>query len=156
MATWLEKLQAYNFTVEHQPGLKHENADFLLRCTYAAPSCKHCEKREIADGQFQRFSSKAHGESGTDNSIQQPSVLKATQMEGVGEFGRTTRAACWEDSELGEAQLGDETLRNIILWLEEKRRPKWEQVSPSGPEVKAYWAQWDSLVLCNGVLYRKF
>ena len=62
MARWLEKLQAYNFTVEHRPGLKHGNADSLSRRFCAAPGYKKCEKREIADGQFQRFSLKVHGE----------------------------------------------------------------------------------------------
>ena len=31
VARWLEVLQSYNFTIQHQPGLKHGNADALFR-----------------------------------------------------------------------------------------------------------------------------
>ena len=80
-------------------------------------------------------------------------------MEGIGESGGVAQAACWENSELREAQLGDESLRDVIKWLEEKKRPKWEQVFSykiHKTKVKAYWAQWNSLELHDGVLYRKF
>jgi len=32
LARWLAKLQAYDFTIEHRPGLQHGNADGLSRC----------------------------------------------------------------------------------------------------------------------------
>ena len=113
----LEKLQAYDFTVEHRPGLKRGNADSMSRRPCAASGCKNCEKREIADGQFKRLSSEAQGENSTDSSTQQPLVLKATQVEGIGESGGVAQAACWENSELREAQLGDETLRDVIMQM---------------------------------------
>ena len=39
LARWLAKLQAYDFTIEHRPGLQHGNADGLSRCT----KCKNSE-----------------------------------------------------------------------------------------------------------------
>ena len=36
-ARWLEKLQEYQFTIVHQPGLKHNNADALTRLP-----CQQC------------------------------------------------------------------------------------------------------------------
>ena len=43
----------------------------------------------------------------------------------------------------------------MIGWLERSTvRPKWEDVAPSCDCTKAYWAQWDSLQLINGVLHR--
>ena len=32
LARWLAKLQAFDFTIEHRPGLQHGNADGLSRC----------------------------------------------------------------------------------------------------------------------------
>jgi len=34
--------------------------------------------------------------------------------------------------------------------------PDRNEASPESPEVKTYVSQWDSLVLINGVAYRKF
>lgn len=42
LARWLEKLQDFNFSIEHRPGRKHTNADALSRLcpkTYNCPKC---------------------------------------------------------------------------------------------------------------------
>ena len=57
--------------------------------------------------------------------------------------------------EMRQAQRRDDTLRPVIEWLEASAdRPSWEEVAPGGDYTKAYWAQWDSLQLVDGVLYR--
>lgn len=33
-------------------------------------------------------------------------------------------------------------------------RPSWEIIASFSEIVKSYWAQWDSLCVCEGVLYR--
>lgn len=43
LARWLEKLQQYDFTVEHRPGKLHGNADGLSRRPCGG-SCSYCEK----------------------------------------------------------------------------------------------------------------
>ncbi|KAJ8939022.1 hypothetical protein NQ318_011311 [Aromia moschata] len=41
------------------------------------------------------------------------------------------------------------------MWREkEDRKPTWEEVSRYSPTVKSYWAQWNSLVLSDGLLKR--
>ena len=51
--------------------------------------------------------------------------------------------------------MSDDILCTVIRWLERSTvRPKWEVVAPSSDCTKAYWAQWDSLQLINGVLHR--
>ena len=35
-------------------------------------------------------------------------------------------------------------------------RPDWSSVSSNSEVTKIYWAQWDSLVLKNDILYRKW
>ena len=43
LARWLEKLQIYEFTVEHRSGSEHKNADALLRRPCVEENCKQCK-----------------------------------------------------------------------------------------------------------------
>ena len=45
-AWWIQSLQQYDFTVQHQPSPKHGNADALLRQPCLNEACKHCDKLE--------------------------------------------------------------------------------------------------------------
>lgn len=70
---------------------------------------------------------------------------------------RTNPLSLWENDAMREAQEKDDDLRHIITW--KKRgdvKPIWSEVAPTGAVTKAYWAQWDSLILQNGILYRKW
>ena len=44
VARWLERLQQYEFTVEHKAGTKHGNADALSRRPCRSEICKHCDR----------------------------------------------------------------------------------------------------------------
>ena len=46
LARWLEKLQIYDFTVEHRSRSEHKNADALSRRPYADEICKQCNRYE--------------------------------------------------------------------------------------------------------------
>ncbi|KAJ8946274.1 hypothetical protein NQ318_023124 [Aromia moschata] len=66
---------------------------------------------------------------------QENSVKKIT-----GEFSKTKRMTrIWKP---------------IVNWKKEDRKPTWEEVSRYSPTVKSYWAQWNSLVLSDGLLKR--
>lgn len=54
------------------------------------------------------------------------------------------------------AQRGDDILAKIISAKEADIRPPRNEISAESPLAKAYWAQWDSLSLINGCLYRKW
>ncbi|KAJ8957206.1 hypothetical protein NQ318_007768, partial [Aromia moschata] len=60
----------------------------------------------------------------------------------------------WQRDELLRDQENDPNLKPIVNWKKEGRKPTWEEVSRYSPTVKSYWAQWNSLVLCNGLLKR--
>jgi len=50
----------------------------------------------------------------------------------------------------------DPILSPVIRWLESGQgRPKWEQISSLFPELKGYWAQFERLILKDGILYCK-
>ena len=57
--------------------------------------------------------------------------------------------------ELKEYQRKDNDLKPVISWLEQsENRPPWDDVSASSGVTKAYWAQWRSLCLEQGLLVR--
>jgi len=59
--------------------------------------------------------------------------------------------------ELQNEQRCDPILSPVISWLESgQRRPKWEQISSLSPELKGYWAQFERLILEEGILYCKW
>ena len=63
----------------------------------------------------------------------------------------------WNLEKIADAQSRDMALRPIILLKKEGRAaPELKEVSSWRPHSKAYWAQWDRLVLREGVLCRKW
>jgi len=53
-------------------------------------------------------------------------------------------------------QLEDATLVKIIRGKEEGQRPTRQEITSEGSSAKAYWLQWDSLLLRDGVLHKKW
>ena len=47
-------------------------------------------------------------------------------------------------------------MKKIISAKQENKRPSRKDISSESPLMKSYWAQWDSLLLVNGCLYRKW
>jgi hypothetical protein len=61
----------------------------------------------------------------------------------------------WTAIDLRQAQEQDKDIQPLIVWLEKSvARPCWEKVAPQSETTKAYWAEWDSLKLYDGALYR--
>lgn len=58
----------------------------------------------------------------------------------------------WQHAELQRDKEEELSLKPIIEWKKEDQRPTWKEVSRYSPTVKSYWAQWNSLVIENGVL----
>ena len=57
--------------------------------------------------------------------------------------------------ELRQAQLNDRDVKPLLQWLERSsHRPPWEEIAPDSDNTKVYCAQWQSLRLYSGVLYR--
>ncbi|XP_070172331.1 protein NYNRIN-like [Polyergus mexicanus] len=53
-------------------------------------------------------------------------------------------------------QLEDPAIAKILLGKEKDQRPSWQEIVSENLFSKIYWSQWDSLVLKNGVLFRKW
>jgi hypothetical protein len=58
-------------------------------------------------------------------------------------------------AELAREQQEDPVLREVFEMLTKyTSQPVWTEISDTNPDVKAYWAQWDQLLLKDCVLYR--
>ncbi|GBM77913.1 Transposon Ty3-I Gag-Pol polyprotein, partial [Araneus ventricosus] len=129
IARWIQRLQEYDFEIQHRKGTSHGNADALSRRP-CKESCKQCTNAE------KKF--------GMERDI---SVRVVT----------TTTVDPWSSCEIQKAQLEDPAIKPILeKKLNSAERPSWQEIAPESPATKRYWALWDSLHLKDGVLYRKW
>ena len=123
VARWIERLQSYEFEIQHRKGEQHKNADALSRrpCNDECKYCIRMEGKEINNQCFQvRF-----------------------QIDDT-----------WSDEVIRDEQLKDDDIGPILRWMEEGKKPDWQEISELSPATKSYWAQWDSLRVVNGSLKR--
>ena len=84
--------------------------------------------------------------------VEQPELLPPT----AGSAGPNDIDHCWSKEELHRMQMTDECIAAVLKWMEEGRKPTRDQIVPHGREVKAYLHQWESFVVRDSVLYRRF
>ncbi|GBM61026.1 Retrovirus-related Pol polyprotein from transposon 297 [Araneus ventricosus] len=129
IARWIQRLQEYDFEIQHRKGTSHGNANALSRRP-CRESCKHCSNAE------KKFGIE------TDTSVK---VLTTTSVDP------------WSSCEIQKAQLEDPAIKTFLeKKLMSADRPSWQEIAPESPATKRYWALWDSLHLKDGVLYRRW
>jgi len=62
----------------------------------------------------------------------------------------------WTSEELQKLQADDRDIGPVLVWLKQGQRPPIEAIGSEGSELKNYWAQWDSLSMVDGLVYRNF
>ena len=63
----------------------------------------------------------------------------------------------WSLKEIREAQMDDPDIAPVLQWLAESSdRPDLLNITCLSTNTKLYWAQWDSLVLQDGVMFRRW
>ena len=144
VARWIQRLQEYNFEIQHRQGLKHNNADALSRRPCLLQHCKHCDRLESKEVETTPENTSAAAESkAVEVAVR---VTSATPSESL-DMERY--------ADLRTAQEQDPDIESILRWKRElENRPDWETVAPRSPATKLYWAQWRSLHLREGVLHR--
>ncbi|GBL80842.1 Retrovirus-related Pol polyprotein from transposon 297, partial [Araneus ventricosus] len=129
IARWIQRLQEYDFEIQHRKGTSHGNADTLSRRP-CKESCKQCTNAEKKFGMERDISVK---------------VLTTTTVDP------------WFSCEIQKEQLEDPAIKPILeKKLNSADRPSWQEIAPESLATKRYWALWDSLHLKDGVLYRKW
>ena len=59
-------------------------------------------------------------------------------------------------ADVREAQLGDDTIRLVMVALESGAQPDWKEASGWRPVAKAYLGQWGQLRVRDGVMCRRW
>ena len=150
----IQKLQMYEFVIQYRPGKSHLNVDALSRRPCLEDGCKHCEKPEIQQEKCSMV--------GEEESTPQP-VEFAYVEKGKSHRVCSTRMPdvlereVWSLKEIREAQMNDPDIAPVLQWLEESSdRPDISNVTCLSANTKLYWAQWDSLVLQDGVMFKQW
>ena len=97
----------------------------------------------------------------TSNPEQDQENTVASQ-ETDGERGRPEREErsnwldLWTNQELAEMQDSDSQCKEVRSWLKNRTRPKVQDLKGADRLKRALWAQWDQLVLRDGVMYRRW
>ena len=133
VARWLERLQEYDFEVEHRAGRAHSNADAMSRRPLRrrhgdCPSCGTTESVLLAS----TVSNKKPKEKKRNIELDIPQSLK----------------------EVASAQLTDPDIACVINQLKRSNtKPDKRELQSMNPVTRALWAQFELLSLNNGVLY---
>ncbi|KAJ8015006.1 hypothetical protein DPEC_G00021660 [Dallia pectoralis] len=126
VARWIERLQEYNFTILHRKGEAHTNADGLSRRP-CPTECSHCSRAEDRDHEAVK---------------ENEARCRALRLD---------QPADWATE-----QQKDQELKDVMEWVGKGQRPEWQEVAVASPGVRGLWAQWDSLSLRDGMLWRRW
>ena len=149
VARWLQVLEEYDFTVEHRPGSRHQNADSLSRFPHSE------ENSEVV------LPVMALNTPGQDADTSTTAASYGTSGEDAGNL-QTTNTRCewlsgWSINQLKEAQVADTSINTVIIhWIEMGQRPAQNGIVDRNPTVLSLWAQWDRLILEEGILHRNW
>ena len=131
VARWLERLQEYDFTVEHRPGLSHANADALSRRPRRKHGiCPSCGDTEYVSAAFLQQNQAKEGASTTQE-----------------------KKFSWTTDEIAQAQRSDPDIGSVIARMGEgKPKPSPGELLSLSPISRAIWAQHELLELKDNVL----
>lgn len=145
VARWLEILAEFDFDVIHRPGLRHGNADALSRV-----QCKQCGQGGVHNGSatpclLHEMLEVSGGNSGSGGNTL-PSQLDVHSEA-------TLSVLPLEDPK--EMQRSDADLQRVISWIENSSPPA---VFPSEGSytLQTLWAQYEHLIVRDGVLFRRW
>ena len=141
IARWLQELQEYDFVVEHRRGVKHSNADALSRRPCLPAGCKYCDRLEDKE-EFRK---------GGEH------IECMNKCFSCQHAGYEVKGSSLSREDLQIAQENDRDIGPVLKWMKDSEiRPTWQTVAPCNEIIKAYWSQWDSLQLDEGMLFRRW
>ena len=144
LARWHEVLGEYQYNVIHRAGRVHGNADGLSRrpcvqCGRLEPLNIPVVPQKEVRGEAEKFAS-GPGEPGGSR-VRVGTILMTPQLD---------------LADVREAQLGDHTIRRVMVALESGAQPDWKEASGWRPAAKAYLGQWGQLRVRDGVMCRRW
>jgi hypothetical protein len=146
LARWLENLQQYDFTIVHRAGRSHANADALSRRPCVRHNCQYCQKLEDASMLPDHELCSSESEYSEEELSRLVTLTPQIELPSGSNFVPV---------KIKELQEKDLDVGPILCWLKkDSNRPEWSVVAPYGKVTKILWAQWDSLCIRDGCVYR--
>ena len=147
LARWLASLDRYDYTIVYRKGDHHRNADGMSRIpTRKCPrnDCLQCTRQvNPLSTSIPEVPSLGTGDG------------PAQGMEPDSEPVQEEWLESWTVEDLSKWQSSDPHMSWVISWLKEGQgKPRWKAISRYGRDTKAYVAQWESLLLKDGILCR--
>ena len=149
MARWLEKLQTYHFCIEYRAGKGHQNADVLSRRPCFEANCTHCQRQEEKELPGDGKGSRPAYTFPVVRELHSKSAITGQEESNDEELLGSQQ---WTPLQLRTSQMADRSISHIVKWKDSSHRPEWPAIAHLDSTTKAYWAQWDSLALREGVL----
>ena len=144
---WLEELQSYDFEVRHRPGKENTNADSLSRSEHhPEPTAEEVAEQEAEYGPQLLQAIKELDEEERIERIQDGEMSQ--RMRSIHQVGQQLSREV-----LQQAQEDDEVLAEVRGWVERGERPEKHTLRQKPEELRAYWQQFQSLRLRDGLLY---
>ena len=137
LCRWLEEIEQYDYEIQYRPGKLHAPADFLSRLPPrpCADDCRHCNRMEIKEAAIlERENETVSCRRGRVSRPEPHSVNRILQSE----------------------QEQDPDLSPLLPGLRTGTRPAEKDIMHCSAATKVLWRQWESLVLKEGIAYRKW
>ena len=128
LARWLEKLQEYDFIIEHRQGRKHNNADALSRLP-----CNQCGR----ESHFTETDQNTH------------TVGLVTNEENANVRGKSPE-------EIPQLQLADPMIGPVLKSLESLEKPTLDHIRSQPPKSRRLFQLWEQLIILDGQLWRLY
>ena len=185
ISRWIEVLSAYNFDIEHRAGRLHGNCDGLSRipCNFCR-NCRRLQEKEQQSVSESECACKAstqnartessqndldisHGPQSSpipnpNQTVERPEPSKSfrrvtTRSQSKPKTNITQWLEAKTPADIISEQANDRKVATVIAWkMASDNRPAWESVSHLDADYKAYWSQWNRLVIKDSILYRRW
>ena len=186
LARHLDFLSQFDYTIEHRAGKSHGNCDGLSRappCDFEAGlPCKKCTFRTVEHFTSTISAVVTRRQAAAAADVDPHDILApndpALALSPPGIVDQQTESKKVKKSRnvnfgdripdppaglglltpesIAELQQKDPDVASVRSWVQDGIKPDWNSVKGLSPTIRAYYAQFDSLVMHNGLLCRVF
>ena len=174
LARWLTVIDTYDFEIQYRKGILHTNADAMSRVPWKTRKCKRedcpdCTTQSSCSGDEKGKTlpvraCSTHTDKHSTVHIRPCSVSENQERSDNTTGASSSSSSClnsnwidgWSHEQLVKLQQEDPTVGPILdLKCTSNEKPLRGQINQFNSQARSLWSQWETLVVQNGLLYRK-